>query len=173
MPATPRRPEPAEGPWVTNLDPLTLQWRYTVDYSVSYAQDSPFFHALGKGQLLGSRCPKCSYSYATPRAACTACGGKTEWFPLPAHGRVHSWTICYFSGEPYLKECPFMLGLIEFDGVDTLFMTRLVGIDRDQIRIGMPVQPRFRRKKTWSVNDVYFVPVEEEQSAKCRVPSAK
>ena len=47
-----------------------------------------------------------------------------------------------------------MLGLIEFDGADTLFMTRLVGIEEP--RIGMPVRARFRRKKTWSVNDVYF-----------------
>ena len=44
---------------------------------------------------------------------------------------------------------------VEFDGVDTLFMTRLIGIEKPQI--GMPVRARFRRKKTWSVNDVYFV----------------
>ena len=68
---------------------------------------------------------------------------------------MHSWTICHFSGEPYLAECPFALGLIEFEGVDTLFMTRLAGIE--QPRIGMAVRAQFRRKQTWSVNDVYFV----------------
>ena len=154
MASTTKLPEKTEGPWVTNFDPLTRQWTYSVTYNVSYAEDSPFFHALGKGKLLGSECKKCNYRYATPRSVCMACGGATEWFELPLEGRVHSWTICNFSGEPYLAECPFMLGLIEFDGADTLFMTRLVGIEEP--RIGMPVRARFRRKKTWSVNDVYF-----------------
>jgi uncharacterized OB-fold protein len=151
-------PEKTEGPWVTNFDPLTRQWVYTTTYNVSYAEDSPFFHALAQDKLLGSECKKCNYRYATPRAVCMYCGGRTEWHELPLTGRVHSWTTCHFSGEPYLAECPFTLGLIEFDNVDTLFMTRLVDIV--QPRIGMPVRARFRRKKTWSVNDVYFVNAE-------------
>lgn len=150
-----RLPERTDGPWVTGFDPLTFQWRYTADYQASYAEDSPFFHALGHGRLLGSECRKCNYRYATPRTACMGCGGATEWFELPLEGRVHSWTMCHFSGEPYLAECPFHLGLIEFDRVDTLFMSRLVGIEKPEI--GMPVRARFRRKKTWSVNDIYFI----------------
>jgi uncharacterized protein len=150
-------PEATEGPWVTNLDPLMFQWKFGVEYNVSYAQDTPFFTALGKGKLLGSECRKCKYKYATPRAYCMNCGGKTEWFELPSNGRIHSWTICYFAGEPYLKETPFMLGLVEFEGVDTLFLTRLTGISREAVKIGLPVKAKFRRKKTWSVNDVYFV----------------
>jgi uncharacterized protein len=150
-------PEKTEGPWVTNFDPLTLQLRYTIDYSISYAEDSPFFHALGRDRLLGSECKQCNYRYATPRARCMTCGRMTDWFELPLEGRLHSWTLCYFSGEPYLRECPFMLGLIEFESVDTFFMTRLVGIEQPEI--GMPLRAHFRRKKTWSVNDVYFTAV--------------
>lgn len=155
-------PEKSEGPWVTNFDPLTRQWTYSVTYNVSYAEDSPFFHALARGKLLGSFCPRCRYRYATPRTMCMSCGGATEWFELPLEGRVHSWTICNFSGEPYLAECPFALGLIEFEGVDTLFMTRLAGIE--QPRIGLPVRAQFRRKQTWSVNDVYFVDATAEEA---------
>jgi len=157
MSADAKLPERNEGPWITNFDPLTWRWRYTIDYNGTYAQDSPFFHALGQGRLLGSECKRCSYRYGTPRSHCMTCGRKTEWFDLPPQGRVHSWTICQFSGEPYLQECPFMLGLIEFDGVDTLFMTRLVGLTQEEVRIGMPVKAKFRRRKTWSVNDVYFI----------------
>jgi len=152
-------PEAEQGPWVTRFDPLTLRWRYTIDYTTSYAQDTPFFHALGQDRLLGSHCPKCDYKYATPRSVCQHCGGATEWFELPLEGRIHSWTVCHFSGEPYLAECPFTLGLIEFEGVDTLFMTRLAGLDQHSARIGLPVKAKFRRRKTWSVNDVYFCPV--------------
>ena len=161
MPREARLAEKMDGPWVTNFDPLTLQWQYTINYIVSYAEDSPFFHALARGKLMGSECKRCRYRYATPRACCMHCGKKTEWFELPLEGRIHSWTLCNFSGEPYLKECPFMLGLIEFKGVDTLFLTRLVGIEHGDVRINMKVQARFRRKKTWSVNDVYFVKAKE------------
>jgi len=152
-----RLPEPTHGPWVTNLDPLQFQWSFSVNYNVSYAQDSPFFHALAKRKLLGSECQACNYRYATPRTVCMSCGGATAWFELPTTGRVHSWTVCHFSGEPYLDQCPFTLALIEFDGVDTLFMTRVIGSGEDEMRIGMPVSAKFRRKKTWSVTDVYFV----------------
>jgi len=59
-----------------------------------------------------------------------------------------------------LKEVPFTLALIEFDGVDTLFLSRLVGVERADTKIGMKVKAKFRRKATWSVRDVYFVPAE-------------
>jgi len=160
MKARHKLPEKDQGPWITGFDPLTLQWRYTVEYNVTYAEDSPFFHALGHGKLLGSECRACNYRYATPRTVCMYCGGKSEWLELPLEGRVHSWTTCYFSGEPYLAECPFNLALIEFDGVDTLFMSRLLVTEEPQI--GMRVAARFRRKKTWTVNDVYFVEANTE-----------
>ena len=50
-----------------------------------------------------------------------------------------------------------MLCLVEFDDVDTLFLTRLIGVERNEAKIGLSVKPAFRRKKTWSINDVYFV----------------
>ena len=52
---------------------------------------------------------------------------------------------------------PFTLVLVEFDGVDTLFLSRLAGLERADIRVGMKVKAKFRRKATWSVRDVYFV----------------
>jgi len=157
MPQLTRLSEPTQGPWVTSFDPLMFQSPFEANYNVTYAQDTPFFQALAKGKLLGSHCPKCNYRYATPRTSCMRCGGNTQWFELPKQGRIHSWTICYFSGEPYLKECPFMLALVEFDGVDTLFLTRLIGVEKNEAKIGLAIKPMFRRKKTWSINDVYFV----------------
>jgi uncharacterized OB-fold protein len=87
------------------------------------------------------------------------CGGKTEWFELPREGRVHSWTVCYFAAQEFLKEVPFTLVLVEFDNVQTLFLSRLIGVERADIKIGMKIKARFRRKATWSVRDVYFVRV--------------
>jgi uncharacterized OB-fold protein len=88
------------------------------------------------------------------------CGGETEWFELPAEGRIHSWTVCYFAAEEFLKDVPFTLILVEFKGVNTLFLSRLIGVDREDTRIGMKVKSKFRRKATLSVRDVYFVKAE-------------
>lgn len=154
-----RLPESDEGAVLYNLDPIILKWHYEIDYIHSYAQDSPFFGALSKGKLLGSACTKCRHKYATPRAHCMECGEKTTWKELPKEGKVHTYTTCYFGGEAFLKETPFTLILVEFKGFHTLFLSRLIGVEQENVRIGMPVKATFRRKSTFKVTDVYFVPV--------------
>ena len=62
-----RVPETEVGSVLFNVDPIILKDHYEVDYIHSYAQDSPFFVGLSKGELRGSRCGSCSYTYATPR----------------------------------------------------------------------------------------------------------
>jgi uncharacterized OB-fold protein len=158
MAREPRLPEVERGTEVFSVDPLIIRDHFEINYLHSYKQDTPFFLGLAKGKLLGSHCRTCRYRYATPRTHCMYCGRPTAWFELPATGRVHSWTVCYYAAEEFLKDVPFTLVLVEFDGADTLFLSRLIGVEREDIRIGMKVRAKFRRKATWSVRDVYFVP---------------
>ena len=151
-------PESDEGAVLYNLDPIVMKWHYEIDYIHSYAQDSPFFAGLAKGKLLGSRCTKCHYTFATPRSHCMECGEPTEWFELPLEGRVHTYTTCYFGSEAFLKETPYTLVMVEFDGVDTLFMSRLIGVEPDEITVGLPVKAQFVRNSKFKPTDVYFVP---------------
>ncbi len=151
-------PETEEGSVLFNVDPIIVKHHYEIDYVHSYAQDSPFFAGLAKGVLLGSHCTGCGYVYATPRGHCMECGTWTEWQPLPLEGRVHTYTTCLFGGEAFLRETPFTLILVEFDGVDTLFLSRLVGAEPEEVVIGMQVRARFRRNCTFKPTDVYFVP---------------
>ncbi|MBI3910303.1 MAG: Zn-ribbon domain-containing OB-fold protein [Armatimonadetes bacterium] len=153
-----RLPEPEHGTEVYSVDPLIIRDHYEIDYEHSYAQDSPFFIGLSQGRLMGSRCDHCQYTYATPRAHCMYCPNPTRWVELPLEGRVHTWTTCYYGGEAFLKETPFHLVLVEFDGVDTLLLARLVGAEQEEIHVGMPVRARFRRKPQFKPTDVYFVP---------------
>jgi hypothetical protein len=132
---------------------------YNIKYIHSYAQDSEFFLGLGEGKLLGSECKRCHYKYATPRSHCMNCGSETNWFKLPLQGRVHSWTTCYFGSEEFLNETPFNLALVEFDGVDTLLLSRLVGVDEKDVYIGMKVKAEFRKPPRYLISDVHFVPV--------------
>jgi uncharacterized OB-fold protein len=151
-------PESDEGAVVYNLDPIVMKWHYEIDYIHSYAQDSPFFAGLANRKLLGSKCTECNYVYATPRSHCMDCGGKTEWMELPQEGRVHTFTTCFFGSEAFLKETPYTLILVEFDGVDTLFLSRIVGCEPDEVKIGMPVKAKFVRLSKLKPTDVYFVP---------------
>jgi len=153
-----RLPEVEQGSEVFSVSPLILRWHQEIDYYSSYAQDTPFFLALSQGKLLGSHCPSCARRYATPRGHCMECGSRTEWFELPLEGTVHTFTTCFYSGEEFLGETPFHLILVEFPGVDTLFMSRLIGVDPGEIHIGLPVRARFRRLAQFKVTDVYFVP---------------
>ena len=151
-----------KGTVLYGVDPLILRDHYEIDYRHSYAQDSPFFVGLTKGQLLGSRCLECGYTYATPRTHCMDCGASTAWYELPKNGRVHTYTTCYYGGEAFLKETPFTLILVEFDGARTLFLSRLKGIKPDAVRIGLPVVARFAKTPSFKVTDVWFESAEAE-----------
>ncbi len=153
-------PETDEGTVVFNLDPLVVKHHYSIDYLHSYAEDSPFFAGLAEGKLRGSECTRCHYRFATPRAYCMQCGKKTKWIELPLSGRIHSWTTCYFGSEAFLKETPFNLVLVEFDGINTLLLSRLVGLTQEEMRVGMKVRAQFRRNSKFDPTDVYFVPDE-------------
>ena len=148
----------SKGTVVFGVDPLIIQDHYEIDYRHSYAQDSPFFVGLSQGKLLGSRCPACGYIFATPRGHCIECGASTEWHELPPTGRIHTFTTCYYGGELFLDETPFTLVLVEFAGVNTLFLSRLKGADPNTVRIGQPVRPRFAKTPTFKVTDVWFEP---------------
>ena len=149
-----------KGTIVYGVDPLIVHDHYEIDYRHSYAEDSPFFIGLTKGQLLASRCTGCRYTYATPRAHCMECGESTDWLELPLTGRVHTFTTCHYGGEQFLKETPFTLILVEFDGADTLFLSRLKGMPPERVRIGLPVAAHFAKTPSFKVTDVWFEPTD-------------
>ena len=90
-------------------------------------------------------------------------GEETNWVDITDRpARIHAFTVCHFGSEEFLPETPYVLALIEYDGVDTLFLSRMMGVDPDGASIdwiGMEVQPRFLRNSKLKPTDVYFVPV--------------
>jgi len=154
-------PFPQDLRTLKTMSPIVIKHPYFVEYIHSYGQDSPFFAGLSNRKLLGTKCKRCDYTFATPRLACTHCGKETDWVELPQEGRVHTFTTCYFGSEEFLKETPFHLVLVEFDGVNTLLLARLIGpVGPEHIRIGMKVKAKFRRNSQLKPTDVYFVPAE-------------
>lgn len=143
------------------MTPIVKRQPYHIEYIHSYGQDSPFFSGLANKVFLGNRDPETGYTYATPRGADMYTGNETEWVQLPNEGTIHAFTVCHFGSEEFLPETPFILALIELEGVNTLFLTRLIGLDPNAASldwIGMKVKARYLRNSKLKPTDVYFVP---------------
>ncbi|HTT34566.1 MAG TPA: Zn-ribbon domain-containing OB-fold protein [Thermoplasmata archaeon] len=142
---------------------LVIDFPYSIRYIHSYAEDTPFFLGLAEGKLRGSRCTRksCGFVYATPRSHCMVCGSATAWMEMPTRGRIHSWTTCHFGSEAFLKETPYNLALVEFDGAGSLLMVRLKECSESEIYVGMPVEARFDPSPRYSIRDVWFVPASD------------
>jgi uncharacterized OB-fold protein len=146
-----------------DMGPIIIKQPYHIDYIHSYAQDSPFFAGLANGVFLGSRDPDSGYTYATPRGHDMYSGAETDWVVLPAEGTVHAFTVCHFGSEEFLPQTPFVLILVEFKGANTLFLSRLIGVDPNAASldwIGMKVEAHYLRNSKFKPTDVYFVPAE-------------
>jgi uncharacterized OB-fold protein len=147
-----------------NNTPIIIKQPYQIDYIHSYGQDSPFFAGLTNKVLLGNRDAETGYTYATPRGADMYTGKETEWVRLPDEGNIHAFTVCHFGSEEFLPQTPFVLILVEFEEADTLFLSRLVGVDPDDASldwIGMKVKAQYLRNSKLKPTDVYFVPANQ------------
>jgi uncharacterized OB-fold protein len=150
--------------FLKKMTPIRIEQEYTVRYLHSYGQDTPWFAGLSNRRLLASQNPQSGYTYANPRGHDMYSGQETKWIDITnVRATVHAFTVCYFGSEEFLPETPFVLALIEFEGVDTLLLTRLMGVDPDSPSldwIGMEVKPHFLRNSKLKPTDVYFAPVE-------------
>lgn len=158
----PMETDPDALAFLKRLAPLQIEQQYRITYLHSYGQDSPWFAAVSNKQLLATKEPDSGYTYATPRGHDMYSGQETEWIDISQReARVHAFTVCHFGSEEFLPETPFVLALIEYEGVNTLFLTRLLGLDPHEASIdwiGMRVQPRFLRNSKLKPTDVYFIP---------------
>jgi uncharacterized OB-fold protein len=161
--------EPDVLAFLKKMAPIQIEQDYQITYLHSYAQDSPWFAGLTNRRLLANKSPVNGYTYATPRGHDMLTGGETHWIDITDRpAQIHAFTVCHFGSEEFLPETPYVLALVEFEGVNTLLLTRLLGLDPDEASldwIGMPVSPRFLRNSKLKPTDVYFVPSASETSS--------
>jgi hypothetical protein len=148
--------------FLKKMAPIQIEQEYKITYLHSYGQDSPWFAGLANKRLLASRDRQSGYTYANPRGHDMYSGAETKWVDITdIAARVHAFTVCYFGSEEFLPETPYVLALIEFEGVNTLLLTRLMGVDPASPSldwIDMPVKPQFLRNSKFKPTDVYFAP---------------
>jgi uncharacterized OB-fold protein len=148
--------------FLKKMAPIQIEQEYKITYLHSYGQDSPWFAGLANKHLLASRDAASGYVYANPRGHDMYSGAETKWVDITnVPARVHAFTVCYFGSEEFLPDTPYVLALIEFEGVNTLLLTRLMGVDPAAPNldwIGMQVKPHFLRNSKLKPTDVYFAP---------------
>jgi uncharacterized OB-fold protein len=103
-----------------------------------------FFWTSGRdGRLRFLRCDACAYLIHPPAPVCPRCLGR-EATPHPVSGRatVHSFTVNH---QPWDGQGDvYVIGLVEIaEQADVRLTTNLVGVDPDDVRIGMPVEVVF------------------------------
>jgi len=154
--------DPESLAFLKRMAPIQIEQDYQITYLHSYAQDSPWFAGLTQKRLLANQDPEGGYTYANPRGHDMYTGGETIWIDITDRpAKIHAFTVCHFGSEEFLPETPFILALIEFEGVNTLLLTRLMGMDPMEATldwIGMDVQPNFLRNSKLKPTDVYFTP---------------
>ena len=156
-------PLPEDLSQLKKMSPIQIKQPYQIDYLHSFGQDSPFFAGLANKRILSTKCPKCGYAYGTPKFHCMMCGAECDWVELPQEANIHTFTVCHFGSQEFLPQCPFALILVEWPGVDTLFLARLVGVDPHKASldwVGKKIKARFLRNSKFKPTDVYFVPAE-------------
>ena len=148
--------------FLKKLSPIQIEQEYKITYLHSYGQDSPWFAGLANRRLLASQDEVSGYTYANPRGHDMYSGASTRWIDITDRpAKIHAFTVCFFGSEEFLPETPYVLALVEIEGVDTLLLTRLLGLDPAQATlewIGMPVRAQFLRNSKLKPTDVYFVP---------------
>ncbi len=164
-----------------NKSPLISEMPYSISYRHSYGEVSKFFIGLSQGKLLATVCRngekhrnRGDLLFLPPRADCPECLSEVnEWIDLTdAEFRVYSFTHVYFAGESFLGKVPFTLINIEVVGYDNSYSKLIstlvlddegeIHIDREKVKIGMKVKPKFRKVQPEKIDAsaLYFVPAE-------------
>lgn len=105
---------------------------------------APFWEGLRARNLLIQQCNACSQWIFYPRRHCPAClAHDLSWRAVNGGATLYSYTVTRIATLPdFADEMPQKLAVVELDeGVR--INTNLVGLDEDEIRIGMRLQPVF------------------------------
>ena len=150
-----------------NIDKLQKKrfmeiWRpFDFIYHHSYGMVSPFFEGLLDKKLMGTRCPKCGDRFMPPRANCWRPSCKlqeTEWVELPLRGTLHTFSIMYFAGTPFLRLLPAIIGYVRVEGCNMAMVIFVKEVDPTKLQCDMPVEIKFIDEPKGDPTDIYVVP---------------
>jgi hypothetical protein len=104
----------------------------------------PFWTAAREGRLEIQRCCQCGDFVFYPRERCPQCGSAAlEWQEIEGAGVVYSFTVARRPTHRLLtSRVPYVVAMVEL-AVGPRMTSALLGVEPDDVRIGMPVTVAF------------------------------
>lgn len=129
---------------------LAVSFRYTPGVG-----NTAFFEALrDRGVFLGSRCDPCGVTSVPARIFCERCLAELEpSVECGPEGELTSWTVARVDVDDRPLDDPVTYGLVKLDGADTVFLHRLIDLDREP-EVGMRLRAVLAQERTGSIFDV-------------------
>ncbi|MFJ4444834.1 OB-fold domain-containing protein [Pseudomonas sp. NPDC089422] len=127
---------------------------------------APFWEGLKARRLLVQQCGACAQWLFYPRRHCPAClAPDPAWREVSGQATLYSYTLARIPTLPdFSDEMPQKLAVVELaEGVRV--NTTLVGLEEDQIRIGMPLQPVFAEVDDKGTRLLRFTGLEQDAAA--------
>jgi uncharacterized OB-fold protein len=90
--------------------------------------------------LIGEVCDRCGAKLFPPRDVCPECTRPaTTPYIFSGKGEVYSYSTMYHAPKGYEEYVPYLVALIKLEE-GPLVTAQLTDVDREQVKIGMPVE---------------------------------
>ena len=118
-------------------------------------ESRPFWDAAKDRRFLIVRCRACRHAHHYPRPFCPFCwSDDVMWEDANGQGTLYTYSTVYVNDLfPFRDELPYIAAVVDLDEGPRV-MTRLVGVDEHDLRVGMPVVVDFEQ-----LTDELTVPV--------------
>lgn len=105
----------------------------------------PFWDALRERRLVLQYCPACDSYLHTPKLRCTNCRAtELTWREIAGTGQVYSHTTVHRPpSKAFADAVPYVVAIVELDGVRVRLLSNVVGVLPDKVHIGLPVRVVF------------------------------
>jgi len=96
-------------------------------------------------RMKATKCETCGAVFFPPRFICPDCRrkGKIVCTEIPKQGTLYTYTVLHSAPEGFENYLPYIIGVVDLNGTKITGM--LTGIEPDELEIGMPLKPVFRK----------------------------
>jgi hypothetical protein len=106
-----------------------------------------YWDAAQEGELQIQRCSSCGKHYFYPRPFCPHCWSEhVDWEQASGRATLYTWSVVYSNDlPPFPDKVPYAAAIVDLDEGPRM-MTRVVGCEFDELRVGMPLEVTFEQE---------------------------